>query len=346
MKALVQYVMTGPKQASIFCLGFGFFPVIGPWLSVAALSLIVLQLGFSSAVKVLPWAMIPGIVWLAIGDPSLIVLLVSTFVSAMVLQSSRSLALALVVSVCVSAGAFVVGQKLFSAQAEQLSKVMHQLLSSSPDMKRLLDDKANDTKGSTDITEQKVLEQAKAGDNSENAEVKVSNLDGLSTASGIFGSGSDIERKVAQLSKTALAFAGAFTACLILLVARWWQSLLYKPGAFQTEFHALRIMQKHILILCLVGFALVIGLDSLLEDKLGTVVAPLLLIPILLSGIALVHSLVAVASMNVHWLGMFYLALVFIAHFVVLLLIAVTLLDVIIDFRSRLNRSNTAGKDE
>jgi len=86
---------------------------------------------------------------------------------------------------------------------------------------------------------------------------------------------------------------------------------------------------------------LIQGLDSLSDDKLGMVVAPLFTIPILLSGIALVHGLVAIAGMSVHWLGMFYMALLLVGHLIYLPLLVTALLDVVFDFRSRFRREDS-----
>jgi len=314
MKLLAEYVMAGPKQASVFCLGFGLVPIIGPWLSSAALALIVLQLGLTQAFKVLPWALLPGLVWLALGDPSYILMLLSVFISALVLEASRSLGLAMLAAVMVSALGFILMISVSPNKLEQLTEVMNEVLVASPEMEKLFSQQGESQQEASDTdlsSDKKIIDRA------------------------------EVEKTVALLTKMAFAWAGGLSACLVLLIGRWWQSLLYKPGAFQIGFHTLRLSWNQVLVVFVIIVLLMQGLDSLSDDKLGMVVAPLFTIPILLSGIALVHGLVAIAGMSVHWLGMFYMALLLVGHLIYLPLLVTALLDVVFDFRSRFRREDS-----
>jgi hypothetical protein len=320
MKVLAEYVMAGPRQASMFCLGFGLVPIIGPWLSSAAIVLIILQLGLTQAIKVLPWALLPGIVWAALGDPSYLILLTSVFLAALVLEMSRSLGLGLLAGVSVSALGFLIMISLLPNKLEQLTSVMNEVLATSPEMEKVFSFQGESEK----------IEKIEASENTSplDADKKVINRE-------------ELQQTIALLTKMAFAWASSISACLVLLVGRWWQSLLYKPGAFQAEFHALRLSWNQVLVVFAVIVLLMQGLDSLSDDKLGMVIAPSFTIPILLSGIALVHGLVAIAGMSVHWLGMFYVALLFVGHLIYLPLLVTALLDVVFDFRSRFRRKNS-----
>lgn len=317
MKLLAEYVMAGPKQASIFCLGFGLVPIIGPWLASAGLALIVLQLGLAQASKVLPWALLPSLVWLVLGDPSYVLMLLSVLAAAVVLAGSRLLAPAMLAAVSVSALGFMLMLSLLPNKLEQLTEVMNEMLVTSPEMEKIF---------SVPVEEQ-IIDTTESSLNSTDSGKTITKR-------------ADLEQMVALLTKMAFAWASGLSACLVLLIARWWQSLLYKPGAFQAEFHALRLSWNQVLLVLVVIVLLMQGLDSLSDDKLGMVVAPLFTIPILLSGIALVHGLVAIAGMSVHWLGMFYMALVFVGHLIYLPLVVTALLDVVFDFRSRFRRED------
>ena len=327
MKVLAEYVMAGPKQASIACFGLGFVPVFGPWLSSAALVLVLLQLGLNQAVKVLPWVLLPGLFWLALGDPGNLMLLFASMLGAIVLGSTRSLSNALITVVCVSAMSFLLMQLLLPNSLEPLNKVMNEALAGSPGMEKLLE------QGETQQQSAQVVEQI--GDEK------------LGEAK--FG---EIEEKVSQtialLTHLAFAWASGLTACLVLLLGRWFQSLLYKPGAFQQEFHSLRLSLAQsalILVLMAVSMQVLNGLgfenEMLSEGKMGLVVAPLFSIPIMLAAFALVHALVAIAGVSTHWLGLFYMGMLFVGHLLFLPLMVAALADVVLDIRSRARKSKT-----
>lgn len=317
--------MAGPRQAAIFCLGFGLLPIVGPWLSSAAIALVVLQVGFNQAIKVLPWAALPAIVWAAMGDLTYLILLSSVFVAAVVFESRRSLALGLLVAVTVSALGFLVMQKLAPESLEQLSKVMSDTLGKSPEMDKLV-----------------------SGDGSTSAEVDQGQADFEAGPASQAVEKAQLEKSIAFLTHMAFAWAGALSACLVLLLGRWWQSLLYRPGAFQAEFHRLRMNWNQVVVIFLAVIVLMqgfnrldIGNDLLAEGQLGMVIAPVFSIPLMLSGIALVHGLVAIAGVSAHWLGVFYMSLLFMGHLIYVPLIVTALLDVLVDFRARFKASRS-----
>jgi len=324
MKVLAEYVMAGPRQASIFCLGFGLVPIIGPWLSSAAIALIILQLGLTQAIKILPWALLPGIVWAALGDPSYLILLTSVFLSALVMEMYRSLGLALLAGVSVSALGFLIMISLLPNKLEQLTAVMNEMFAASPEMEQIFFTQGDGEKFEKSGKIEAAEEASQLG-----PDKKVINRE-------------ELNQTIELLTKMAFAWASSMSACLVLLVGRWWQSLLYKLGAFQTEFHALRLSWNQVLAVFVIIVFLMQGLNSLSDDNLGMVIAPLFTIPILFSGIALVHGLIAIAGMSIHWLGMFYVALLFVGHLVYLPLLVAALLDVAFDFRSRFRRKNSS----
>ena len=111
-----------------------------------------------------------------------------------------------------------------------------------------------------------------------------------------------------------------------LLLARWWQAVLVRPGAFRDEFCSLRL-------------AMLLA-ARLTQDTLREVTAQLamiMLVPYLLSGLAVVHSLVKQAGRGYGWLAAVYLLLAFVPQSM-LLLAAGGLLDTWVDLRRRLVR--------
>jgi len=127
-----------------------------------------------------------------------------------------------------------------------------------------------------------------------------------------------------------LAWVIALTAVAALLLARWWQSLLYNPGGFGVEFHALRFDRLSASLL----FAALMGCYLLGQEYVTW--GNLLGLPLLLSGIALVHHSVAFAGLGTRWIVVFYMGLVLLLGPLSSVLIGLGFLDSVMDFRSRL----------
>ncbi len=119
------------------------------------------------------------------------------------------------------------------------------------------------------------------------------------------------------------------TAACGLFVARWWQALLFNPGGFQEEFHGFRLDKPVAVIL----IALVIAGVSLPIEYRPWV--ELLSLPLLIAGVAVVHSSVKLMGMGAHWLGLMYFGLFFIGP-TGTVLVGLGLIDSILNLRSRL----------
>ena len=126
-----------------------------------------------------------------------------------------------------------------------------------------------------------------------------------------------------------LAWLIGSTAVCGLLVSRWWQALLFNPGGFQKEFHDYRIDRTIALVLIIFVIA---GVGLPLEYRPWV---ELVSLPLLIAGLALVHSSVKLMGMGGHWLGLMYFGLFFIAP-VGTLLVGLGLLDSLLNLRSRL----------
>lgn len=91
----------------------------------------------------------------------------------------------------------------------------------------------------------------------------------------------------------------AYTVALGLLLARWWQALLYNPGGFRSEFHALRLSPT-------LAAALVLGMLLLGASGAWTNWMLVLQVPLTFAGIALVHAAVDRYQLRTGWLVLFY----------------------------------------
>ncbi|MDT8398543.1 MAG: hypothetical protein RQ899_08015 [Pseudomonadales bacterium] len=113
---------------------------------------------------------------------------------------------------------------------------------------------------------------------------------------------------------------------LCLLLARWWQALLYNPGGFGEEFRQLRLDPRFALLL-----VILMGAGLLSVPPLNQWLA-ILSVPPLISALALAHSVVALKKLGSHWLVLCYALVVLMAPALVIL----GLLDSLLDFRKRI----------
>jgi hypothetical protein len=121
-----------------------------------------------------------------------------------------------------------------------------------------------------------------------------------------------------------------FLSIVLLMVSRWMQAALFNPGGFQKEFHQLRIEQK--VALLLVGLMMLANFEILIPASWMLY----LILPLLFSGLALIHAVVAAKKLSSMWLAALYalIMLPLIANLVVL----IALLDSWYDFRTRLQK--------
>ncbi len=151
----------------------------------------------------------------------------------------------------------------------------------------------------------------------------------------------------AQLASMAsVPFVIGFVAWVIcvstvtsLLVARWWQAMLYNPGGFRREFHGLRLEPRLATILLMA----VLGSYLLPPEYISW--GGVLSLPLLLGGLALAHHLVAVAPLGVHWLVALYLGLVLVGP-LSLVLVGLGFIDSWMDLRSRYNARRGPGRSD
>lgn len=89
MRALAETLMKGRSQAMMVVLVAAMLPLLY-WVSAAGVALITLRKGISEGVKLLCWAMLPGLFWVFSGDPSAVMVILGTFVLAVLLRQTVS----------------------------------------------------------------------------------------------------------------------------------------------------------------------------------------------------------------------------------------------------------------
>ena len=125
-----------------------------------------------------------------------------------------------------------------------------------------------------------------------------------------------------------LAAGNAVTAVLSLLLARYWQALLYNPGGFREEFHALRLPP-----LWTTGLGL-LSLAVWVQEPWVSGWALVVSVPLMFCGFSLVHAYVAALGRGASSLVIFYLLWLFVDP-VKGLLLGCVVADAWIDFRRR-----------
>jgi|SaaInl4_150m_RNA_FD_contig_91_405908_length_2326_multi_3_in_0_out_0_2 hypothetical protein len=141
---------------------------------------------------------------------------------------------------------------------------------------------------------------------------------------------------------TGLMAAGFFLQLVVsLLLARWWQSVLYYQGGFSREFHQLRLPRPLAVFTALVAGVLLldVGIGGPMLDYL----AMLLITAYLLQGLALAHGIRAQLGVNPGWLFAMYIMLLIAVPHMVITLATVGVADAWLDLRSRIG--NGKGSD-
>jgi hypothetical protein len=119
-----------------------------------------------------------------------------------------------------------------------------------------------------------------------------------------------------------------------LLLGRWWQALLYNPGGFRREFHALDLGRGYALAgVLLLAAAMWRGMGLIYDAAL------VMSVGFVLQALALVHAAVAIKGLGRGWLLALYLLLPFAYELVVVVGIA----DAAFQWRRRLQEQAGPG---
>ncbi len=127
-----------------------------------------------------------------------------------------------------------------------------------------------------------------------------------------------------------------------LLLARWWQAVMYNPGGFREEFHGLRMPRAVALVTLLVLVLKLFASESLFVTYLYM----LLLTAWFIQGLAVVHAVCHQLKLNVAWLVGVYGMMLFALVYTVTTLAIVGFADAWADFRSRLSPRAGVGPGE
>jgi uncharacterized protein YybS (DUF2232 family) len=145
--------------------------------------------------------------------------------------------------------------------------------------------------------------------------------------------------QVAPFMTGSLAAGLSFAALTCLMLGRWWQSLMVKPGALRKEFYALRL-NRVLSLLALAIFAvaaLKLGSVSALALQWSLVV----MVPFLFVGLAVVHATLANLKAARIWLIVIYILMSLLPQ-VMMLVVVTGMLDPWLDLRRRTEKSEAS----
>jgi len=145
---------------------------------------------------------------------------------------------------------------------------------------------------------------------------------------------SELAAELAQVMTALVGASFALTQVFCLLIGRWWQAMLYNPGGFRDEFHALQIGQLPTVVAALL-FLVVTVSEGMAAQLAGELLLVVLMI-YLFQGLAVAHALVASRSGNRLWLLLLYLLLLLALPQMAALLAVVGVADNWVRFRRQL----------
>ena len=131
-----------------------------------------------------------------------------------------------------------------------------------------------------------------------------------------------------------IALGQAYAMLIMLIIARWCQSALYRPGGLREEFHQLRLspmVSMGILVLMLACY--------LFSEEPGRWL-PLLTVPLIFAALGLAHWLMANRGLSRGWVAVFYGVLVLFVQLVYPLLASMALADTWLDVRKRIQTTH------
>jgi uncharacterized protein YybS (DUF2232 family) len=147
-----------------------------------------------------------------------------------------------------------------------------------------------------------------------------------------------VAEKVAPVMTGSLAAGLSFATLTCLLLGRWWQSLLVKPGALRTEFYALRLNRT----LSLAGVVVVAlaGLDFGVVSGLALQWSLVIMVLFLFVGMAVIHATLANLKAARGWLIAIYVLISVLPH-ALLIVVLTGIADPWLDLRRKTETAKT-----
>jgi hypothetical protein len=145
-----------------------------------------------------------------------------------------------------------------------------------------------------------------------------------------------IDKMVASVKMYATGLVVSFilfNALLQVVLARWWQAVMFNPQGLRGELYQIRLGQT-------AGIIFVIGLVlSYWGYSIVLDIMPVLYLAFGIAGLSLLHSVIALSKVKWLWLTMVYLG-VMLFPLSITLIAMLALIDTGVDFRKRLGKQS------
>jgi hypothetical protein len=120
-----------------------------------------------------------------------------------------------------------------------------------------------------------------------------------------------------------------FNALLQLIIARWWQAILYNPGGLRKELHQIRLSYVSASV-----FIAVLGL-AYMHNVFGLDMMPVMVTAFCAAGLSVIHNLFALKNAGWFWLVLVYLGVLFAFPMGMVAVAMIGLLDSLFNIRQR-----------
>jgi hypothetical protein len=303
LRRFTDYVLHNRLQAMLAAFLLAFIPLIGAGASILVAALVTLRKGAFEGTLVLIASLVPFVVSYAISEPAaggqlliametLIAINILTWLLALVLR--RYANWSLVIEVAALAGMILVGS-------------VHLLF---PDIQAWW---------GTQLTA-----------SFSKAAVVLGQLSDDPSASKAMTA--DLVANLQRYVTGFVVVSVMFNALLQLILARWWQAVIFNPGELRKELHQIRLSYVSVLVFAAVGMLGYLG-SNLCLDFL-----PVLIAAFCAAGLSLIHRLVISNRAGWFWLSIVYFSIMFVVPLGIVLVAIVGLFDSLLDVRKQLGK--------
>ncbi|CAH9018901.1 DUF2232 domain-containing protein [Candidatus Nitrosacidococcus sp. I8] len=140
------------------------------------------------------------------------------------------------------------------------------------------------------------------------------------------------QRKSLILMNGLVAMFFGLNLMMTVLLARWWQGLLYNPTGFVREFHGLRLPYQLSWAAILLTIVVLMS-DHSVEAHITTDLLIITIMMYLFQGLSAIHGLIATRNLPRLWLFPVYLGIFFLSPYFVIGIAIIGIVDTLVNFR-------------
>lgn len=151
-----------------------------------------------------------------------------------------------------------------------------------------------------------------------------------SSASDNTAAAANIVANVKQYATGFIVASVMFNALLQLILARWWQAVMFNPGELRKELHQIRLSYISVVIFAVISIGAYLGNSICLDFT------PVMMTAFCAAGLSMIHYVVLSRKANWFWLAVVYMGIMFVFPLGMALIAIAGLFDSLLDLRKRL----------